>query len=170
MSRLPEASAAPETEQTQAAAPQGDTAQDGAARERVRRRWMLIAAAALLAIALGWRFSLNQTSVEGKLIRTLQTHGYIVTADDLYPAAVYRDTSIRALLPELELAQAVSASLAAGFPSDIERAGQVALYMVMLENKDVITLYLVDGETELGFVQTPDSEYVYPLWVFGGQT
>jgi hypothetical protein len=42
--------------------------------------------------------------------------GYALHPDDLYPAGAWNDTSIRALLPETELTDAVAASKSAGFP------------------------------------------------------
>ncbi len=138
--------------------------QPAALLQKRRRNRLLLIAAVLLLLALVWQSIINKNGVEGTLIRTLQAHGYTVVADDLYPAAAYSDTSIRALLPDTALEEAVAASKAAGFPSDVDRTGQVVLYMTALSNADVITVFVIDRNVELAFVQTPNTDSVYPLW------
>ena len=95
--------------------------------EKRWRMWLLIAGAAILCIALVWRFSLEKNGMEGQLITALREHGYILLAEDLYPAAAYQSASIRSLLPDTALEDAVAASKQAGFPSDINREGQIVL-------------------------------------------
>ena len=98
-----------------------------------------------------------------RLCRIVNEFGFALHPDDLYPAGAWNDTSIRALLPETELSEAVAASKDAGFPSDIDRTGQVTLVMANVGNDDVVTLYLVDGEVELGFLQVKGTETVRAL-------
>jgi hypothetical protein len=75
--------------------------------DRQAGRWMLlIAAGALLAAALLWNAHLSATSEGARLCRTVNEFGYALHPDDLYPAGAWNDTSIRALLPETELAEA----------------------------------------------------------------
>ncbi len=129
-----------------------------------RGKWiLLIAAGALLVAAFLWNAHLSATSEGARLCRTVNEFGYALHPDDLYPAGVWNDTSIRALLPETELAEAVAASKSAGFPSDIDRAGQVTLVMANVGDDDVVTLYLVEGEIELGFVQVTGTGAVRAL-------
>lgn len=131
-----------------------------------RGRWiLLIAAGVLLVAAFLWNAHLSATSEGSRLCRIVNEFGYAIYPDDLYPAGAWNDTSIRALLPETELADAVAASKSAGFPSDIDHAGQVTLIMANMGNDDVVTLYLVDGEVELGFVQVTGTGAVHALGV-----
>ena len=129
-----------------------------------RGRWiLLIAAGVLLVAAFLWNARLNSTSEGARLCRIVNEFGYALHPDDLYPTGAWNDTSIRALLPETELSDAVAASKSAGFPSDIDRAGQVTLVMANVGNDDVVTLYLVDREIELGFVQVAGTQGVRAL-------
>ncbi len=129
-----------------------------------RGRWILfIAAGALLVAAFLWNTRLNATSEGARLCRVVNGFGYTMHPDDLYPAGAWNDTSIRALLPETELADAVAASKSGGFPSDIDRMGQITLIMANVGEQDVVTLYLVNGEIELGFVQVTGTGTVRAL-------
>jgi len=118
-----------------------------------RRLIFLIAAAVLIAAAFLWSVHLDQTGQGAKLLRTLNAYGYALQIDDLYPAGAWKDTSIRALLPDSELKDAVQASRDAGFPSDIDKAGDVTLLLAHTESADVLTVYLVGDTPELCFVQ-----------------
>lgn len=127
------------------------------------RLYLLLAAGVLIAAALIGSLLLDRTSESARLCRTINSYGYSILPGDLYPAASWEEQSIRALLPGTGLDAAVSASVQAGFPSDIDRVGTVSLVMAKHTGDDVITLYLVDGEIELGFVQTAGSEHVRTL-------
>ena len=48
-------------------------------------------------------------------------------------------------------------------PSDIDRTGHITLLMANIGSDNVITLYLIDGEIELGFVQTKGTQTVRAL-------
>lgn len=126
-----------------------------------RRRGFLIAAGVLLLVAAVWSLFLSG-GTGAALASTLNSYGYALIADDIYPAGEWKDTSIQALLSDAELTAAISASKQAGFPSDVTKTGTVTLVMANVEN-DVITLYLVDGEIELAFVQAAGSDAVKPL-------
>ena len=124
---------------------------------------LFCAAGALLIIALVWNIRLNSTSEGSRLCRTLNEYGYTLHPDDLYPSGAWNDTSIRTLLPDIALNDAVAASKSARFPSDIDRIGHITLLMANIGSDDVITLYLIDGEIELGFVQTKGTQTVRAL-------
>ena len=124
---------------------------------------LFCAAGALLVIALIWNIHLNSTSEGARLCRKLNEYGYTLHPDDLYPSGAWNDTSIRTLLPDIALNDAVQVSKKAGFPSDVDRTGNIALLMANIGSDDVITLYLFDGEIELGFVQTKGTQTVRAL-------
>ncbi|HWR24199.1 MAG TPA: hypothetical protein VN366_12055, partial [Feifaniaceae bacterium] len=68
-----------------------------------------------------------------------------------------------ALLSGAELDAAISASKETGFPSDVNKTGDVTLIMANAGGDDVITLYLVNGEIELAFVQVTGSDAIKAL-------
>ena len=122
-----------------------------------------IIAAVLLAAGLLWNAALERNSESGRLMKTLKSYGYSLTRDELHPIGTWEEQSISALLSEVKLNKAVEASKAAGFSSDIERKGTVSLIMADAGGGSVLTLYLVNGEIELAFVQNPGSFDVLPL-------
>ena len=122
----------------------------------------MIAAGALLLIAAVWSLFLSG-GAGAALASKMNSYGYTLTADDLYPAGEWKNISIRTLLSGAQLDAAISASKQAGFPSDVEKTGDVTLLMANVGGDDVITLYLVDGEIELAFVQTTGSTTVKAL-------
>jgi len=122
-----------------------------------------IIAAVLLAVGLLWNAALERNSESGRLIKTLKSYGYSLTRDELHPIGTWEEQSISALLSEVKLNKAVEASKAAGFSSDIERKGNISLIMADAGGGSVLTLYLVNGDIELAFVQNPGSFDVLPL-------
>ena len=122
-----------------------------------------IIAVVLLAAGLLWNAALERNSESGRLIKTLKSYGYSLTRDELHPIGTWEEQSISVLLSEVKLNKAVEASKAAGFSSDIERKGTISLIMADAGGGRVLTLYLVDGDIELAFVQNPGSFDVLPL-------
>lgn len=121
-------------------------------------------AGVLVIIALVWQAVLNNTGEQARLCNLINAFGYDVIAEDLYVTDVGESTTnIRSILPESDLEQAVAVSKQARFASDIDRMGKVVLVMAPLLNGDVITIYLVDEQPEMGFVQIPNSTEVYAL-------
>ena len=55
----------------------------------------------------------------------------------------------------------VSAAKQAGFAADMDRRGEVSILLYQCD-KGVMTIYLIDGEIELCFIQTQSGE-VYPI-------
>lgn len=129
-----------------------------------KKQIIFLAAMLLLAVALFWNMMLNKFGEGARLARKLNAdYGYALQADDIYPAADWKDTTIRTLLPEQDLEVAVEASRSVGLPSDIDRKGHVALILANAKANIVITLYLLDGEIELGFLQEKGTDNVLPL-------
>ena len=127
-----------------------------------RRRGFLIAAGALLLVAAVWSLFLSG-GAGAALANTLNSYSYTLTADDLYPAGEWKNTNVKTLLSDAELTAAISVSKQAGFSSDVTKTGTVTLVMANVGGNDVITLYLVDGEIELAFVQVTGSDAVKAL-------
>ena len=127
------------------------------------RNLILAIAGALLIAALFWGGSISKNSRLSALARALSVYGYSLSPEDLYVAHSGGKGSVEALMGDMDLAAAVEASIEAGFPSDIRREGTVELVLAALPNEDVITLFLLDGEVELAFVQRPESDLVYAL-------
>ena len=127
-----------------------------------RRKGFLIAAGVLLLVAAVWSLFLSG-GAGAALASKLNSYGYTLTADDLYPAGEWKDTSIKTLLSGAELGPAISASKQAGFPSDVDKTGTVTLVMANVGGDDVITIYLVNGEIELAFVQVTGTDAVKVL-------
>lgn len=132
------------------------------------RRLILLVALLLLLIAFFWNFSLNRSGAAAQLTRYLNSSfGYRLLATDLYAVDDWPDTSIRLLLPEDDLGAAVLASKESGFPSDIDRVGVVTMVVANTMEGEVITLFLVDQEIELGFSQQAGVDDVYALGAVG---
>ena len=124
------------------------------------KRCVLAIAGALLLLALALHLSISGDDPVSDIVSTLRSYGYRVYDSDLYIAGDYRNTSIAALLPEKELEEARKASLKAGFPSDTERIGDVVLILSATREGEILTLYALDGELELCFIQYEDSKRV----------
>ncbi len=124
-----------------------------------RRKGFLLAAGALLLIAAVWSLFLSG-GAGAALAAKMNSYGYTLTPDDFYPAGEWKNTNIRTLLSGAQLDAAISVSKQAGFPSDVEKTGDVTLLMANAGGDDVITLYLVDGEIELAFVQVTGTDAV----------
>jgi hypothetical protein len=130
-----------------------------------RTKVILIAAAcAMLLAAAALSFKIEQTGERSKIIGRLKEFGYNLSFSDLYLAGSSANGTIRAMLPEgLDLSDAVNASLSSGFPSDVEKTGEIALLLAKIGGGDVITVFVVNGEIELCFIQTEGTNQVKPL-------
>ena len=73
-------------------------------------RTLLVIAAALLIIALTWRFFLEKNSFSGSIVRSLAQHGCNIEADELYKHNFAKNTSIRALVGDTDMTRAADAS------------------------------------------------------------
>ena len=127
------------------------------------RAILLIAAIVIFIGAVVWYFILSGTGAQSVFCSFLRGYGYHVVPEDIFIAADEPDTTIRLMLSDADLNDAIDASKKAGLPSDITKRGNVTLLLVALSNGDVITTYLVDAEPELAFIEIPDTHAVYPL-------
>lgn len=123
---------------------------------------LLAVAGALLIGALVWRVALESRSLSSRIVRSLSEHGLTVDAASLYQHEHRKDTSIAQMMEGTELSGAVAASKAAGFPADIDRAGEVYCILANMDS-GVLTLFVVDEEIELAFIQLPGSDEVIPI-------
>lgn len=127
------------------------------------KRMVLLIAALLIVAAIVLQFGIGESNERESILDMLASYGYRVSDDDLYIAGDYKNTSISELLPEAELQNAINASKQAGFPSDVQSRGDITLILIALQDNRVITLYFLNGETDLCFVQKPNSQDVEPL-------
>lgn len=123
---------------------------------------LLLIAAALMIAALVWRVMLEKNSLSSKIVRELSAHGMNIDAASLYQHDHRSSSSIRAMMDGTDMSAAVSASVSAGFPADIDKTGEVYCILSQLEN-GVLTLFIVDETIELAFIQLPGSDEVRPI-------
>ena len=121
-----------------------------------RTKFILLGlAAVLLVVAAVWSVQLAHLAEE------LNAFGYSLEGEDIYVLGESRGISIAEVLAGTDLTEAVAASRAAGFPSDVNAVGDI---VAMLANTEagVITLYLRNEAIELCFIQTDEGQ-VLPL-------
>ncbi len=128
-----------------------------------RTRYALMGLAlALLVGAFVWNANLAKRDPLADIALELNAFGYSLTAEDFYVLGGADNASVASLLgEETGLAQAVEASLACGFPSNVEARGEITALLANTAG-GVITVYLRNGSVELCFVQTEAGE-VKPL-------
>lgn len=122
--------------------------------EKKHRNILLIASGLVLLAALALWGGLTGKNPNEPLAAMLRGRGYTVDAEQFYHAGSFQGQSISQVLAGMDLEEAVAASRAGGFPSDVERPGAVELLLCGMGNGDVITLFLLDGQVELCFVQS----------------
>ena len=132
-------------------------------KKKTAQNALLLVALCLLMGAVLLKLYIDRNNPFDQIIAMLDAYGYTVREDELYVEGEYRQTTIQALFKDVELAQAVEASEAGGFPSRIDRKGDVVLLLLATRAEDIITLYYLDGQPELCFVQTVASHAVKPL-------
>lgn len=124
---------------------------------------LLAVAGALLIGALVWRIVLEKNSLSSRIVRELAAHGLTVEAADLYQHEHRQGTTVAEMMADTDLTPAIEASRAAGFPSDVSRAGEVYCLLAGLADGTVLTVFVVDEEIELAFLQLPGEENVLPV-------
>ena len=124
---------------------------------------ILLIAALLVICAVLLNGAVSQQSPYKAAVEELTARGYTLSEDDLFDVGRFEDSTVAEVLAGQDLSQAVEASRAAGFPSDINARGNINMLLLTMENKDVITLFLRDGNIELCFVQRLDDSAVRPL-------
>ena len=127
------------------------------------RTVLLLASAAVLALALILWWGLEKQDPNRPVVEMLEARGYSLSGEQLYHGGSFTNQSIQQVLSGVSLEEAVAASQAGGFPSDVERAGEVTLLLCALGNGDVITLFLLDGQMELCFIQPIAGGSLKPL-------
>ena len=121
-----------------------------------RTRCILLGVAGLmLAAALVWSAFLSKDDALGDVAAALNRYGYSLSREDIYVLGGAKNTSIRAILQNENLAEPVAASVKGGFPSDTEAVGDIVAMLVDTQD-GVITAYLRDGVIELCFIQTEE--------------
>ena len=125
-------------------------------------RYLLIGVALLLVVAaIVWSYIISQNDPLEDLADEMNAFGYSIEAEDFYVLGGAENTTIEAVVED-DLAAAIAASKAAGFPSNTGAMGEITILLAHLGNDDVLTVYLRDGETELCFIQTGEGE-ILPL-------
>ncbi|MDO4567519.1 MAG: hypothetical protein Q4B99_01030 [Clostridia bacterium] len=130
---------------------------------RKTRAILLAVAGVLLLTALVWSLYSNSTSELSQLRRAMAQRGYSLTDESFYLADVAADTTVRELMGEQFDEALTEVSRESGFPSDPDRRGDIAQFLAAVDETQVITILLVDGEIEFAFIQTLGSDEALPL-------
>ncbi len=127
------------------------------------KRLLLIIAGLLVIGAILVQSQIDNNDEITKILTRLSGFGYYLSDESLYIQGDYPNMTIASMLQGIDLEEAVAASKKAGFPSRIDKQGDVVLILAATREQDVITLYMLDGEMELCFIQRPNSSKVAPL-------
>jgi len=130
------------------------------------KRILLFCVGAILLIVIVWSILLSRGGEQAHLCEQINAFGYHVIPEDLYVSDVSGEkVSIREALAGMDLSEVIDVSRQAGFSCDVDTVGQVVLVMVPIGEDQVITLYLLDEEIALGFVQQQNTGIVEKLGV-----
>lgn len=124
--------------------------------DKKTRYIMLSVAAALVLLAVLWAVFRAPSGALYTVANKINSFGYSFVPDDLLIAYDNANISIAEVMEGVDLEKAVEASRESGFPSDVDKVGGVTLILANDEG-NIVTVYLVDGEIELGFIQTADA-------------
>lgn len=124
---------------------------------------VLLFAVLLIVCAVLLNAAVTQQSPYKAVVEELTSRGYTLTEDDLYDVGRFENSTVADVLAGQDLTQAVEASIAGGFPADVNAVGDVNMLLLTMKNQDVITIFLRDGKIELCFVQRLDDSSVRPL-------
>ena len=120
----------------------------------------LIAVGIIIAAAV-WSIIISKNDPLEAIANELNAHGYSMRGDELYILGGKADATIREVLAQGEDAGAeeliAAAARQAGFAADIDRRGEITILLYQCD-KGVMTIYLIDGEIELCFIQTQSGE------------
>lgn len=129
-----------------------------------RARLIMLVLAALLVIGAIWlSFSIGSGSELERLCELVNKYGYDVRYDDIYPASSADNASLFELTGVTRGDEAYEASVANGFPADIDTAGDVAVLLAPADEGRVITLMVLNGEVQLAFIQVLSTGEMLPL-------
>lgn len=119
----------------------------------------IIIAGAVLSAVIDKQDPLNAVAAQ------LNEHGYSLDNNDIYILGGEADSTIRQMLmrdeADEDISSVVEASIDSLFPSDIDKRGEITVLIAECD-RGVVTVYLIDGEIELCFIQTEEGE-VFPL-------
>ena len=120
----------------------------------------LIAVGIIIAAAV-WSIIISKNDPLEAIANELNAHGYSMRGDELYILGGKVNATIREVLAQGEDAGAeeliAAAARQAGFAADIDRRGEITILLYQCD-KGVMTIYLIDGEIELCFIQTQSGE------------
>lgn len=124
---------------------------------------LLLTALGLLVCAALLKAYIAKNNPYDDIISLLASYGYTAREEDIFVEGRHEGTTIQALLQNVDLSPAVEASRSNGFPSRIDKTGDVVLLLLATKDEEIVTLYYLDGEPELCFVQAASSREVKPL-------
>lgn len=130
---------------------------------------LIFAASVLILAALTWALIQTQTDAMQWVCDAINAHGYSVSPSALSYEGSASNDSIRSLLGDADdISVAVDASRSAGFPSDVDRVGDIVLVMGFVNDEEVVSAYIMadskeDVHIELCFIQNYDTGEVRPL-------
>lgn len=127
------------------------------------RNALLTSALVLIVIAAAIRIIVGSTGLADKVAEELKKHGCTISAEDLYQESYSKHSSIAELMHSIDLSEIKSVSSAAGFPSDIDKEGEIYLLLAQLDAKRVLTVFVLDERVELAFIQVLGSDEVFPV-------
>ena len=122
-----------------------------------------IIAGVLFIAAMVINQDLDRSSELSQICDQLEEHGKTYAYWELAPTSGAANTTIAELLDDVDMEEAVEASKAGGFESNLNKRGQVVLYLIEDEDGTVVTIYAVDGRIELCFRQDQKTQAVSPL-------
>ncbi len=129
--------------------------------KRHTRTMLTLIAVGIIIAAAVWSVIISQNDPLEAIAKELNTHGYSIYGDDLYILGGQKDTTIRELLAggddAEEIDTIIDAAKEAGFEANVDKRGEVSILLYRLDS-GVMTIYLIDGQIELCFIQTDDGE------------
>lgn len=123
----------------------------------------MIGAVLVLLTALFMRHRLETRGLAARIAEQIKSHGLEIDANALKQHSYDKNASVRSLMGGEDMTAAVEASKAAGFSSDIDRRGEVYCLLAELGGGEVLTVFVVDEEVELAFIQTAEKTEVKPI-------
>lgn len=129
--------------------------------KRHTRTMLTLIAVGIIIAAAVWSIIISKNDPLEAIANELNAHGYSMRGDELYILGGKADATIREVLAQGEDAGAeeliAAAARQAGFAADIDRRGEITVLLYQCD-KGVMTIYLIDGEIELCFIQTQSGE------------
>ncbi len=129
--------------------------------KRHTRTMLTLIAVGIIIAAAVWSIIISKNDPLEAIANELNAHGYSMRGDELYILGGKVNATIREVLAQGEDAGAeeliAAAARQAGFAADIDRRGEITILLYQCD-KGVMTIYLIDGEIELCFIQTQSGE------------